>query len=320
MMSLSLTLFDNVYDNTTHKRMDFSDWDSFERLLYNVAKEPGYKPAKGEKLKKGVKASPLISPSTYKPNTTRANDNVIDWGGWCALDVDDHKFEGDLQNELINKFGRYTFVCYSTSSSTIDLPKFRLVFPTSVRVESNHIRHFWHALNSEISGLGDVQTKDLSRMYYAPGIYPNANNFIFSNRGVSIDPFALMEKHKYVEKSSNSAFDRMPEAIKVAIMKERKSKLTNTDISWTSYHDCPFVSKKAIDDYMVISGSGWYHKMYQIMVSIASSAIRQNYPITPKEIEIICRQIDMETGGWYKNRPLNKEANRALDFVMKNAL
>lgn len=316
----SLTLFDSVYDNKTHKRMDFSDWDKFEKLLYNVAQQPGYKPSKGEKLAKGVKASPLISPATYKDNTTRKNDNVVDWGGWCALDVDDHLFEGDLQNELTTKFGKYTFVCYSTSSSTVDHPKFRLVFPTSVRVEAQRIRHFWHALNAEIGGVGDAQTKDLSRMYYVPGIYPGAHNFIFSNRGVPVDPFELMEKHKYVEKSATSAFDRMPEAIKQAIMKERKTKLTNTDIKWSSYHDCPFVSKKAIDEYNSISSTGWYHKMYQIMVSIASSAIRRNYPITAKEIEILCRQIDMETGGWYKNRPLNQEASRALDFVMKNAL
>ena len=319
-MSLSLTLFESVYDNKTHKRMDFSDWDSFEKLLYNVSEQPAYKPSKGEKLKKGVKPSPLISPATYLPNTTRKNDNVVDWGGWCALDVDDHEFKGDLQNELTTKFGSYTFVCYSTSSSTIDFPKFRLVFPTSVRVESKYIRHFWHALNSEIGSVGDAQTKDLSRMYYVPGQYPGANNFIFSNRGVEVNPFELMEKHPYIEKSVNSAFDRMPEAIKQAIMKERKSKLTNTDIAWTSYHDCPFVSRKLVEEYKTINSSGWYHKMYQLMVSIASAAIRQNYPITSKEIEIICRQLDLETGGWYRNRPLEQEASRALDFVMKNAI
>lgn len=319
-MDYSLTLFDSVYDNKTNKRMDFSSWEKFEQLLYNVAEQPGYKPAKGEKVPKGTRTSPLVSPATYQPNTTRKNENVVDWGGWCALDVDDHVFEGDLESELRSKFGNYTFICYSTSSSTEDHPKFRMVFPTSVRVEASYIRHFWHALNSEIGGIGDAQTKDLSRMYYVPGRYPNSNNFFFSNRGDEIDPFELMKKHKYVEKSATSAFDRMPEAIKQAIMKERKSKLVNTDISWSTYHDCPFVSRKMVDEYMSISSTGWYHKMYQIMVSIASSAVRKNYPITAKEIEILCRQIDFETGGWYKNRPLNQEANRALDFVMKNAL
>jgi hypothetical protein len=114
--------------------------------------------------------------------------------------------------------------------------------------------------------------------------------------------------------------DKLPAAIREAIIKERASKLTNTDIRWTSYENCPFVSDKMIDEYRQISGTGWYHKMYQLMVSIASSAIRQNYPITSKEIAILCRQLDLATGNWYRNRPLEKEADRALEFVMRNTI
>ena len=52
------------------------------------------------------------------------------------------------------------------------------------------------------------------------------------------------------------------------------------------------------------------------MISIAGNAIRYKYPITATEIAILCRQIDQDTGGWYKNRPLEKEAQRALEFVL----
>jgi hypothetical protein len=75
-----------------------------------------------------------------------------------------------------------------------------------------------------------------------------------------------------------------------------------------------------ITEYQDISGTGWYHKMYQLMVSIASSAVRQNYPITSKEIAVLCRQLDMSNGNWYKSRPLEKEADRALEFVMRNTI
>jgi hypothetical protein len=317
-MEISLTLFDSVFDNKTHKRMDFSSWEKFEALLYSVANEPGYKPAKGEKSKK--KPSPLISPAIYKEGTTRKNDNVVAWAGWAAIDVDDHEFKGDLKSELANRFGDWYYVCYSTASSKPGSPKFRLVFPLTASVEASRIRHFWYALNTELDSIGDKQTKDLSRMYYVPAKYPGAYNFIFTNVGEFINPFELMQKHDYVEPTSANMMDKLPPAIRDAILKERASKLTNTDIHWSSYHNCPFVSNKMVSDYTSISGTGWYHKMYQIMVSIASSAIRQNYPITAKEIEILCRQIDMETGGWYKNRPLNQEATRALDYVMRNAI
>ena len=317
-MEYSLTLFDSVYDNKTNKRMDFSSWDKFEKLLYNIAEQPGYKPPRGEKPKK--KPSPLISPAIYKDGTTRKNDNVVAWASWAAIDVDDHEFKGDLENELRDRFGEYYYVCYSTASSTKDTPKFRLVFPLTAQVEQQRIRHFWFSLNTEFEGLGDKQTKDLSRMYYVPAKYPGANNFIFTNIGKHINPFDLMQKHEYVEQTNTGMLDKLPEAIRNAIIKERTSKLTNTDIHWTSYHNCPFVSKKMIDEYTTISNTGWYHKMYQLMVSIAGSAVRQNYPITSKEIAIICRQLDLETGNWYKNRPLEQEADRALEFVMRNTI
>jgi len=317
-METSLTLFDSVYDNKTNKRMDFSSWEKFEALLYNIAKEPGYKPAKGEKSKK--KPSPLISPAIYKEGTTRKNDNVIAWAGWAAIDVDDHEFKGNLKDELFERFGSYYYVCYSTASSTSDTPKFRLVFPLTAQVEASRIRHFWYALNTELDSLGDKQTKDLSRMYYVPADYPGANNFIFTNTGNYINPFELMQKHEYVEKENVGLLDKLPPAIREAIIKERASKLINTDIHWSSYQNCPFVSRKMIDEYTTISGTGWYHKMYQLMVSIAASAVRQNYPITAKEIAILCRQLDVETGNWYKNRPLEQEADRALEFVLKNTI
>jgi hypothetical protein len=315
---ISLTLFENLFDNKTQKRMDFSDFEQFEKLLYNIAKEPGYKPAKGERPKR--KASPLISPATYKPGTTRANDNVIEWASWAAVDVDEHKFEGNLEDELRDRYGKYYYVCYSTASSTVEHPKFRLVFPLSVSVPAAKIRHFWFALNLHVKSIGDKQTKDLSRMYYVPAVYPGANNFIFTNHGDVIDPYALMSEHEYVEKSNVGVIDKLPKAIREAILRERANRLTNTDIRWSSYDNCPFVSQKMIDDYNMISGTGWYRKMYQLMVSIAASAVRMNYPITPKEIAILCRQLDQQTGNWYKSRPLEKEADRALEYVMRNTI
>ena len=317
-MEISLTLFESVFDNKTDKRMDFSSWEKFEALLYSISKEKGYKPVKGEKSKR--KPSPLISPAVYKPGTTRSNDNVIAWSGWAAIDVDDHEFKGNLKDELYSRFGNHYYVCYSTASSTSDTPKFRLVFPLTSSVEQSRIRHFWYALNTEFEAIGDKQTKDLSRMYYVPANYPGANNFIFTNVGEHINPHELMQKHEYREKTQTGMLDRLPPAIRNAIVKERASRLTNTDFHWTNYDNCPFVSRKMIEEYSRISGTGWYHKMYQLMVSIASSAVRQNYPITSKEIAVICRQLDLATGNWYKSRPLEKEADRALEFVMRNTL
>ena len=55
-----------------------------------------------------------------------------------------------------------------------------------------------------------------------------------------------------------------------------------------------------------------------MMVTIAGNAMSKGYPITAKEIEWILRDLDNDTGGWYKKRPINKEAERAIEYVFKN--
>jgi hypothetical protein len=239
---------------------------------------------------------------------------------WCAVDVDDFEFEGDLFDALNKLFGSWRWVCYSTASSTIDVPKFRLVFPLAYGVERDRIKAFWYALQSELGELGDKQTKDLSRMYYIPGNYNGANNFIFSNRnGNTIDPDELIRKHPMPIKSTGNSFlDRMPEEMRQAITSYRKSQMDNTNVNWTSYHDCPFFPKKLANEYRTISGTGWYHKMYQIMVATASNAVTKKYPITAAEVSQLCRQFDTDTGNWYENRPLDKEADRAIEYVYRN--
>ena len=103
-----------------------------------------------------------------------------------------------------------------------------------------------------------------------------------------------------------------------AVVQHRKNQLTNTDITWTSYNDCPFFPKRLGLEYRALTGTGWYSKMYQIMVAIAGRAVERQYPITTKQIADLIREFDNDTGRWYENRPLEVEADRALEYVYKN--
>ena len=157
----------------------------------------------------------------------------------------------------------------------------------------------WYALNKELGDVGDAQTKDLSRMYYIPGKYEGAYNFIFNNfSGEVMDPYDIMAKHNYVEKYSSSLLDNLPPSIRKAMLVHRKNEM--------------------VKDYNQITDTGWYTKMYAIMVSIAGNAIRKKYPITAQEITTLCKEIDFENGNWYKSRPFDKEADRAIEFVYGN--
>ena len=306
-MKLELTLFKNRYDNKTHKRMTMNNWHEFTELLSGLSGIPETK-----------KTASLISPAIYTEGTTRSNDNVEYWGRWAAVDVDDVTFEEPLTNELHSRYGHWNFVCYSTASSTVDAPKFRLVFELTRNVERDEIRHFWHALNTELGEIGDAQTKDLSRMYYVPAQYFDAHNFMFSNHGDPIDPDYLKAKHPYKEKEGKNFLDRLPPELQKAVLEHRKQALDNTNVSWSSYRDCPFWPKKLSMQYQTITSTGWYHKMYQIMVATAGNAIKNGYPISAKQIAELCRQFDNENGMWYTNRPLEKEADRAVEYAYRN--
>ena len=169
---INITIFKNRYDNKTHRRLDLKSFDELEQLLYGLSL----------KSLKGKEDAYLISPATYVEDGTRRNDNVLHWSHWCAVDVDDLHIESDIQEYINDMFPTWRFICYSTASSTIEQPKFRIVFALSRNILADEIVPFWHALQMAIGEIGDEQTKDKSRMYYIPGNYKDANNFIFEGK------------------------------------------------------------------------------------------------------------------------------------------
>jgi hypothetical protein len=245
------------------------------------------------------------------------------WGGWAAIDVDTHEFKGDLETELKSLYGEYQYICYSTASSTEELPKFRLVFELADIVQAHEVKHFWSALNTELDFMGDKQCKDLSRMYYIPGQYAGAYNFFFTNDGNKLDPKALMNKHSIFETASTAKnfIERLPEEVQKEVISYRKENMDNAKkFKWSNYKNCPFVNKKLVSEYQSIAytdGSGRYSMIYKIMVSIASLAIKNKYPITANEIVTLIKQLDQDTSNRYKSRPLDVEANRAIEFAYK---
>ena len=192
--------------------MRFDDWEKFEQLLYSLSTQAGYKPKKGEM----TQGSPLISPAMFKKDDLRRNVNVIGWGGWAALDVD--AYEGSFE-DAVEVFKKNRFVCYSSSSSTKEHPKFRIILPLTKPIVADKVRHFWYALNKEFNSLGDPQTKDLSRMYYVPAQYPNSYQFIFSHKDAPmIDPDELMSRHIFVTAVNKMGMsNKFPEEIQKKI-------------------------------------------------------------------------------------------------------
>lgn len=321
-MNYELTIFKNQFDNKTHRRVSLPTWDKFVELLFGLSNQEGQKG--------GNNSSPLITPAVFEDGTTRANRNTSHWGGWCCVDVDDHNYPTTsleaLEDALREDFGQYDYVVYNTASSreptnpkdTENYPKFRIVFRLDEQVEHDRIKAFWYALNTELGDIGDPQTKDLARMYYVPAQYPNAWSFFFENKGVAMNVSEMIAKHPYHEKTGNSFFDNLPLEMQQVVIQHRKNSLNNTDYKWNGYRDCPFFPKRLAVEYQTISDTGWYAKMYQIMVATAGTAYSKGYPLTARQIEELCREFDRDTGNWYESRPMHVEADKALEYIYKN--
>lgn len=323
-MTYSLTVFKSprwwekeqrfIYDNKTHRRLDFESWDKFERFLYKLSERP----------LNGKQDAELITPAVFKPDSPRRNVNVTAWAGWAAVDVDDIEINGDLNAFVSQLAGSWRYVCYSTASSKRDKPKFRLIFNLDRDIPVAEIKHFWFALQSHLDERGDKQCKDLCRMYYVPAQYAQAYNFIFSGGTDPISVDDLLSKHPYVEgKNAASFLDRLPDAWKEQIIEHRKSALDNTAVTWSDYTDCPFVNQRQITEYKSIAGvdgTGRYRMIYKIMISIAGNAVKNNYPLTSNQLVELIRQLDRDTSRKYEHRPLDVEANNALEFAYRNVI
>ncbi len=312
-MKIGFTIFKSIFDNKTHRKGEFETWDQFVECLYNLHGKLGYKPKRDEKRN----GSPLISPAIYKPDSTRANANVTHWAGWAALDIDD--YSGDAET-VVNSFSNCKCVVYNSASSRIEHPKFRVVLALDRYVEAHQIKHLWYALNKRYNELGDPQTKDLSRMYYVPAQYPQAHSFfhVFDGEEICVDE--ILASVEYVENSfkSNSFKSQLSEELKQKLVEYQRSRL-NRHITWSSYADCPFVNKKAVAEYRALTG-GWYHKMYLILCSTAANALKRGYDINAHDLETLAKQLDTDTGGWYKTRDLYTESQRALSWAVESVL
>lgn len=316
---IDLTLFKSPYDVETTNKIEFNSFSAFERWLYRLARLPTMKPEKGKPIE--PHHAPLISPAIYQTpksdakedKITRLNKTVVKWARWAALDVDD--FKGKLED--IDSQGFYS-VIYSTASSTEEHLKFRMVFPLTDDVYADDIPDFWYSLNRRMESVGDEQVKDLSRMYYIPGVYPKAFNFIKTIPGEIIDPGLLMRDFpRPVEYKGNDVFSKLPVEMQRELLASRLEGC-NRDYKWTSWRDCPFINKELLTEYQAISGTGWYHKLYAIMASIAAKALHMQYMITAEEIAELAAQIHLDTRGWPSKRNLLDEANRALDFAVQH--
>ena len=322
-MSFQITVFSSVYDKDTSKRIERASFDDFQDLFYTCYKEREFK---------NKSDAALFSPAVYTPGTTRKNVNVEKFSRWFAADLDSFKFnhesadsiQAQLEKAFPKSLGKYRYFVYSTARSSQKKPKMRAIFQLTNEVKPDKITIFWHAMNEILGGAIDKQTKDHARMFYHPGQFAESDNrFFFSSDGEqrpSVDPDKLISSFDNEFLITKTFTKMLPDNIISEMQRLKKAALTKS-YSWSSWEDCPFINKERVSEYhaiVVMNADGRYFGFYRLMVSIASIAIKKEYPITAHEVETLAREIDNSIDGFYRKRNISKEAAHAVTFAYES--
>ena len=297
---------------------------------------------------------PLFSPALFTADTKRSNENVQDWGGLLVADIDQlgkaqipalEKYAGyvayseqallDAENDIGNIIWKYlvsmfpgmNFFMHSTASCTTGMPKIRLIVPLNEHITPDKVPSVWSGFSNYIHAKSkisiDPQVKDPSRAYYLPGTIFDyqeirQKNLKFWGAIVnqnSLDTDMLLDKYSTY---------RPPSKQRSVITDEIKTKYNdwataykdlNPNHHWKSYRDCAYFPSKLAADYANIVGAGWYITIYKIMCGIAVRAKRDKCTITATQIAEMIKEFDRDHGGWYQDRPLEREAQNAITFA-----
>jgi hypothetical protein len=119
----------------------------------------------------------LYSPVTYVENGFRGNKNVIAINAFVA-DLD-----GEALNNTLDKLQGFEFIAYTTYSHAPDDQHWHIVIPFADAVPSHQWYSVWKQMHDFLDIVGDPQTSDPARIFFAPQHAPNAEHQTIRGNG-----------------------------------------------------------------------------------------------------------------------------------------
>jgi hypothetical protein len=111
----------------------------------------------------------LYSPVTYVENGYRGNKNVIAINAFVA-DLD-----GESLNNTLDKLQGFEYIAYTTHSHKEDDQHWHIVIPFDEAVPSHQWYSVWKQMHTFLEIVGDPQTCDPARIFFAPQHAPNSD-------------------------------------------------------------------------------------------------------------------------------------------------
>ncbi len=279
-------------------------------------------------------ATPLISPAAYDLGARRRDVNVIGWGSWMGLDIDN---EGllytpfDMAVAEIEALGLNALI-YTTTKATAACQRFRVLLHLSRDLTAQEIKPHYAAVCRKFDGLApDPSCKDLSRMYTVPTIWTPSdtgnveplNMIWFRTDGVPLDIDAVLAEHPPEESAPLPMSSRPQQATPILQQPAAKS-LRNRPATLRplppgcSILTSPVVTGRMIEDY-INSPKGSHHTgLYRFMTRVAARAAVMEFEITVEDLVAYARGVDAispiktNTTRWAR---ISAEAERALIYA-----
>jgi hypothetical protein len=277
-------------------------------------------------------ATPLISPAAYELGDSRKDANVIGWGGWMALDIDnDGLFPApfDMAAAEIRALNVNALI-YSTTKATATHHRYRVLLHLNRDLTPEEIRPHHAAVCRMFGNLGpDLACKDLSRIYAVPttwipsgeGNAEPVNLFWSRTDGSPLDVDAVLAAHP-----SEPIASHMPPLAPRGVQSlgsrtiYSKNGMTYRPLpSGCSILTSPVVTASMIEDYINGPRGSHHVGLYRFMTRVAARARLMEFEITAEDLVGYAREVNaispIKTATTRWARSIYTEAASALDYA-----
>lgn len=235
-----------------------------------------------------------LSTARYPDGVTRAKANAIDASA-IALDVDEG-WTIDAAEDAVEEL-MTPYVIYTTTKSTLDEHRFRILLFLDRPVDAVEYEALWYGLAKRFDTTMDAKTRDISRISIMPRMWDGAyNDFRWDSRGILLDVDAILKhypkdvKPEPAAEASSMFFDAL-QAHRMDLRRQRNADVDPATL--TDIHNSPIVPSKTLNEAMSSSQGG---RTYKLLCAVAASALRQGYTVGVAELASISKQFSAIAG------------------------
>jgi len=123
----------------------------------------------------------LYSPVEYLPGASRGNKNVVNVNAFVA-DLD-----GEELADTLSRIKGFEYIAYTTYSHSSDEQHWHIVIPFAEPVPSHQWYSVWKQMHDFLGIVGDPQTSDPARIFFAPQHAPGNEFEVIRGHGEIMD-------------------------------------------------------------------------------------------------------------------------------------